>query len=149
VTHRPARRVAPWFAKPGPRLLFVAQLQAAGLTDARLAQLPRREGAGFAVQFTARPPSCAPRHVTVVFRSSDTPTVLVDGPTESPHRYAAGSLCMWYPYDPPERRWMRRDGAAALAGHIVKHLVLEDWWRQTGEWAGEQVRHKHDSPEVA
>src|SRR4051794_20875646 len=27
-------------------------------------------------------------------------SVHVDGPVESPHRYADGALCMWYPRDP-------------------------------------------------
>jgi 23S rRNA G2445 N2-methylase RlmL len=43
---------------------------------------------------------------------------------------------MWFPGDPLERRWRRRDGAAALTGHIAGHLIREAWWRQTGEWIG-------------
>jgi hypothetical protein len=66
--------------------------------------------------------------------------VFVPGPG-SPHPYADGSLCIWYPADPPERRWRRSDGGAALAAHIAAHLIREEWWRQTGEWAGEEAPH--------
>lgn len=44
-----------------------------------------------------------------------------------------GSLCMWYPGDPAEQRWTRRDGPVALLGHIVAHLLREEWWHLTGE----------------
>ena len=45
-----------------------------------------------------------------------TPKVFVDGPKESPHRYSDGSLCMWYPQDPPEQKWVFDDGLLALLG---------------------------------
>ncbi|MEV6303903.1 hypothetical protein AB0M02_31175 [Actinoplanes sp. NPDC051861] len=68
--------------------------------------------------------------------------MFVDGPNDSPHRYADGSLCMWYPYDPPELRWQRSDGPVVLLGHIAAHLIREQWWRQTGEWAGDEAPHR-------
>jgi hypothetical protein len=81
--------------------------------------------------------------VTIVFGrgSPEVPRVFVDGPTDSPHRYADGSLCMWFPYDPPEHRWQRRDGPVALLGHIAAHLIREEWWRRTGEWVGDEAPH--------
>jgi hypothetical protein len=48
---------------------------------------------------------------------------------------------MWYPLDPEQARWIRRDGAAALLGHITVHLLREAWWRMTGEWLGDEVTH--------
>ena len=66
----------------------------------------------------------------------------------SPHRHDDGSLCIWYPHDPPERRWHRRAGGAALAGHIYAHLIREAWWRQTGEWVGEEVPHDQQPRET-
>jgi hypothetical protein len=48
---------------------------------------------------------------------------------------------MWYPLDPKEAQWTRRDGAAALLGHIT-HLLREAWWRITGEWLGAEVNHR-------
>lgn len=80
--------------------------------------------------------------VTIVFGPrSVVPTVYIDGSSESPHRYSDAALCMWYPADPPESRWSRRDGSAALLGHIVAHLTREERWRQTGEWPGPEVQH--------
>jgi hypothetical protein len=98
----------------------------------------RRCRGGYAVQFMLTPPGVEARVVTVEFSlaAPDTPRVTVDGPAESPHRYGDGELCMWFPGDPLERRWRRRDGAAALTGHIAGHLIREAWWRQTGEWIG-------------
>ena len=72
---------------------------------------------------------------------SDTPSVLADGPKESPHRYSDGSLCMWYPDDPIERRWVFSDGLVSLIGLTIVHLFQEAWWRETGEWAGQEVPH--------
>ncbi len=69
------------------------------------------------------------------------PSVYADGPAESPHRYADGSLCMWYPWGPERARWTRRDGAAALLGYITAHLLREEWWRKTSEWVGDEVPH--------
>lgn len=69
------------------------------------------------------------------------PRVYADGPTESPHRYEDGSLCMWYPRDPLARRWSFGDGLHALLGQIAVHLVKEDIWRRTGEWPGAEVPH--------
>lgn len=69
------------------------------------------------------------------------PKVFVDGPTESPHRYSDGSLCMWYPPDPPEQKWVFDDGLLALLNCIQAHLVREAWWWQKGEWLGPEAPH--------
>ena len=73
-----------------------------------------------------------------------TPRVFVDGSDDSPHRYGDGSLCMWYPADPPERRWTFDDGLNALLGHVAVHLVKEQTWRDTGEWLGDEAPHEHE-----
>lgn len=54
------------------------------------------------------------RAVRIEFRAGPAvlPSVFVDGPDDSPHRYGDGSLCMYHPSDPPERRWTPN----------------EDWW---------------------
>lgn len=81
---------------------------------------------------------------TVEIRFSDwsrRPEVFVDGPDESPHRYSDGSLCMWYPDDAPERRWVFADGLLALLNLIQAHLFREAWWRETGEWLGPEAPH--------
>ena len=85
------------------------------------------------------------RAVRIVFAGFE-PAVFVDGPTASPHRYRNGSLCMWYPPDPPDRRWCFDDGLPELINHIALHLFREAWWRETGglnggEWCGDEAPH--------
>ena len=65
----------------------------------------------------------------------------MDGPTESPHRYQDGTLCMWYPQDPKERRWTFSDGLLHLIGLIQVHLIREHLWRETGDWPGDEAPH--------
>jgi hypothetical protein len=68
-------------------------------------------------------------------------SVHVTGPSDSPHRYPSGALCMWFPADDASQRWTRHDGPVALVAHILAHLAREEWWRRTGEWIGEQAPH--------
>jgi hypothetical protein len=86
----------------------------------------------------------------------DVPRVYASTPASSPHRYLDDSLCMWFPGDPPEQRWTHHDGPMALLGHIVAHLLREKWWRQTGEWPGQEAPHNQaeilsaeSEPEIA
>lgn len=75
--------------------------------------------------------------------------VYADGPTESPHRFSPHrkdplqrpALCIWYPDDPPERKWMPGDGLLTLIEMARMHLFKEAWYRETGEWLGEEVSH--------
>ncbi len=76
------------------------------------------------------------------------PKVTVDGPTSSPHRYHddGGDLCMWYPWDEKDQRWVFSDGLLHLLVLIQFHLFREAWWRETGgdeggEWLGPEVPH--------
>ncbi|MHC3449538.1 hypothetical protein [Streptomyces hirsutus] len=93
-------------------------------------------------------PDIPEQTVTIVFGqySPHTPHIYSDGPSESPHRYAEGALCIWYPYDPAEQQWTRRDGPAILLGLIVAHLLKEEWWRLTGEWPGQEAPHHTPEP---
>ena len=82
------------------------------------------------------------RKIRIRFRGkSDVPSVFADGPEDSLHRYSDGRLCMWYPGDPIGRRWVFGDGLLALIGLVMAHLFREAWWRETGEWPGEEVPH--------
>ena len=56
--------------------------------------------------------------------------VIADGPTDSPHRYGGGRLCIWHPKDPPERGWVHQDGRLQLIIHARVHLLKEAWWRE-------------------
>lgn len=133
-----------WYAYPAGRLRFLAELRSCGV-HARQAPIRRSDRAhrgGFQAEFDLTVPGMPPRRVRIVFAGRGTvPTVYADGPADSPHRYSDGALCMWYPFDPKEAQWTRRDGAAALLGHITAHLLREAWWRMTGEWLGDEVTH--------
>jgi hypothetical protein len=92
---------------------------------------------------TLKIPNYEARRVQILFRkdSPRKPSVTVDGPVESRHRFSSGELCMWDPGDPVENRWVFEDGLRALLGHITVHLLREAWWRETGEWLGPESEH--------
>jgi len=79
--------------------------------------------------------------------AEDYPRVWADRDLPSPHRMPDRSLCLYYPLDPPERRWVaRRDGLAVLFDLIADHLFCELHWRATGavrhgEWVGDEAAH--------
>ncbi len=50
-------------------------------------------------------------------------------------------MCVWYPGDPPERRWVPDDGLLMLFGMVAEHLLKEAWWREHHEWLGDEVPH--------
>lgn len=83
------------------------------------------------------------RRVEVLF-SKDNPKVAkitADGSTDSPHRYEKDRLCIWYPKDPDEEKWVFADSFLVLIGMIAIHLFKEAWWRETGEWLGPEAGH--------
>ena len=97
---------------------------------------------GHEYKATVRVPHYEAREIHIRFSGmSDAPSVFADGPRDSPHRYSDGSLCMWYPHDPIDRRWVFEDGLLDLIGLVIAHLFREAWWRETGEWLGEEVPH--------
>lgn len=55
------------------------------------------------------------------------------------HTFGANTLCMWFPKDPPDRQWNRADGMLKLVDTAVAHLFKELYFRETGEWLGEEV----------
>lgn len=93
------------------------------------------------------------RKVSIAFSSSKDsfPVIKSDGPTESPHRYQDGSLCVWYPWDRRENRWIFDDGLLHLLALIQIHLFKEEWWRASDppEWLGPEAPHDAvlESPE--
>jgi hypothetical protein len=74
------------------------------------------------------------------------PRVIADGPSDSPHRYRDNTICMWHPDDPDEKRWVTEDGLLALARHVQVHLFKEAWFRESGEWVGEEAPHPMRKP---
>ena len=97
------------------------------------------------------PPGADSRRLTIEFplRHSRVPIVCADGPDSSPHRYEDGSLCMWYPSDQSQRRWVFPDGLVALIGHALVHLAKEALWREWGEWPGEEAPHAIGDTQLA
>lgn len=95
---------------------------------------------------TVTVPGYEPRVVTVEFdrRLASMPEMYADGPTTSPHRFdgrAGTRLCVWHPADPPEQRWVPEDGLLRLFGMMQTHLLKEAWWRESGEWLGDEAPH--------
>ncbi len=67
--------------------------------------------------------------------------VIADGPTDSPHHYGGGRLCIWHPKGPPERRWVHQDGLLQLIIHAPRvHLLKEAWWREERVRISEALR---------
>lgn len=130
------------FARPAAR---IAYLHAFKRNDPYTTafQPPKEYKGAYALRTHITPTGTPTRTVEVIFRHGypNAPKVFVDGPTDSPHRFDDGSLCMWFPEDPAERRWMASDGPEALLAHIAAHLLREEWFRVSGSWAGEEVAH--------
>ncbi len=57
------------------------------------------------------------------------------------HTFGRNRLCMWYPNDPPEKTWQKDDGLLKLLDTAVQHLFKEHYYRETGEWLGEEAPH--------
>ena len=137
------RNLAPQHTKTAARLIFEreARSQFPGLQRVAVP-------GGFQYVVTLSVPHYEARRVRIRFRAnSDVPVVLADGPDDSPHRYGDGRLCMWYPDDPVENRWVFEDGLLALIGLVIAHLFREAWWWETGEWVGEEVPHSPQAKE--
>ncbi len=91
------------------------------------------------------------RQVRIVFDDDrpETPAVFVIGDERRggwPHRYDDGSLCMWFPRDPPDQRWLLGDGLLALLGYVEAHLFREIWWLEHDDWLGPEAGHRPPSP---
>lgn len=142
MSRSPAWRKPAWYARPAARIIFHRQLAACGM-PVRVARPPRSHRGGFALAVRLRVTDVPEQTITIAFGPAGctVPEVYTDGPSESPHRYSDGALCMWYPGDPAEQRWTRRDGPAALLGQVVAHVLREEWWRRTGEWPGDEAGH--------
>ena len=48
-------------------------------------------------------------------------------------------LCVWYPFDPPDRKWTFDKGLLQLLDMIKMHLFKEMRYKETGRWPGEEV----------
>ena len=110
------------------------------------AQSPRTLRDGLVVPV----PEYEPRTVEWVFRRTTQPElgrIYADGSEDSPHRYASDDrdprspLCIWHPEDPPELRWVPRDGLLPLIEMTRIHLFKEAYWREKADWPGDEAPH--------
>lgn len=70
-----------------------------------------------------------------------------DGPGASDHRYGALELCLYYPGDPPERRWAPDQGLLGLFDMGRAHLAAEELRRADGgPWAIDAAPHGDTPP---
>lgn len=134
---RGPRRSPPWWTDVRKRVPFEHPARSVHGDVLRT-----RVGSSYDIWLRLDVPEYEPRDVHIVFkRGSGTPSVYVDGPTDSPHRWGDGALCMWRRDAPQENRWVRRDGLRALIALIVLHLLREALWRDSGEWSGPEASH--------
>lgn len=124
---------------PSARLSYDFRLEIRG----RAAPVPVQ------INFWQNPPYClfgqAPQ---------DYPRVFSEVGAVSKHRMLDdGALCLWYPFDSSERRWVARDGLPRLVRIVQDHLFYEHYWRMTGAfdggtWLGDEAEHglaQHDA----
>lgn len=139
---RPRSKRQPWLLDLKFRLRFERGLHQA-FPDIRIEQTGRKLSDGAVYRLTVRVPGYETRRLTVRIKNgySPYPRVFADGPSNSPHRYPDGSFCMWHPGDPHDRKWLPADGLLTLVRYAQLHLFREAWWRETGEWVGEQAAH--------
>ena len=84
-------------------------------------------------------------------RPDEVIVICLDGPCgigiASPHRNGPeGSafgheLCLYFPGDPEEARWVSGDGLVALADLARAHIWREFVWRTDGYWPGPEAPH--------
>lgn len=66
--------------------------------------------------------------------NSDYPAIRVDGRECLRHRWSDGTICVWDPRDPVERRWVLTDGFEELHKLIRVHVFCEEECRRGRKW---------------
>jgi hypothetical protein len=148
IVARPPRRPISWL-DDFPRRLRLQAPALVAFPDMKYKRQQRRDGAVHIYSVTLDVPGYEPRRVGIDFHagSPSFPSVFADGPADraaSPHRFSDRGrrcLCIWYSGDRPQRRWVPDDGLLALLGMVAVHLFKEAYWRETGQWLGDEVPH--------
>ena len=142
ITRYGKRSGGPWYGEDFPRHLFEREAKRY-FPDLSSNTITSGREAGRRYRLTVDVPHYEKRKVQILFhkRTPTLPSVSVDGPLDSKHRFASGDLCMWYHKDPAESQWIFNDGLIALIGYVIAHLFREAWFRETGEWLGPEVSH--------
>jgi hypothetical protein len=123
-----------------------------------IARRPTGHGRDAAISYRLRVdvPEYEARNIELLLsRTSTIPRVLAvyaDGPDQSPHRWPPRSrdrkkrrpLCIWHPDDPTDRRWNPQDGLLSLIALTQVHLFKEAYFREFGEWLGDELPHATD-----
>lgn len=137
----------PWYSRIAERMKFEsgtgAQFSGITVKNKRKGKIIWRE-----YKLFIEVPTYETCHVKIKLfpNKHKSPNVTVDGPSESPHRYGNGGLCMWYPWDSSEMRWNFYDGLLHLLVLIQAHLFREAWWRENNEWLGPEAPHGQSIP---
>ena len=146
------RRRSSWEQHFPTRLRFERTARAAKPPHTRRA-VGGRKYTRIAYELVVPVPEYEDRQIELLFhRTTPQPEltrIYADGPTGSPHRYAPhpkdprqrSSLCLFYPADPAELRWVPGDGLLSLIEMTRIHLFKEAYWRETAEWPGEEAPH--------
>jgi hypothetical protein len=113
------------------QLTYTTELEVSGIQDP----------IAVIVAFFAKPP-----YVTYGLPAESYPRVWADTVETSPHRMPDNGLCLYYPWDPPERRWRSELGLLSLLNLTRDHLFFEHHWRCTGGpvggiWLGPEAEH--------
>ena len=145
------RRSATWEQNLPLRLRF-ERGAATAFSDLTCRAVGKRKTARIAYTCTVPISGYESRRIEMRFQRTssnpEAPTIYADGPDESPHRFAPirkdprSSLCVWHPYDPPERRWVPRDGLLSLIEMVRIHLFKEAYWREKHVWLGNEAPHR-------
>lgn len=143
------RKEAPWFHEFLTRLRFeqAARKEYPSLHGAKVRK-GRNAEIVYVIPVTV-PTYGSRRILTITLANFVEPMCLgvtVDGPTDSPHRYGSGNLCMWHPNAPRDARWTGDEGLLGLIQYARVHLFREEYWRETGGrdggiWAGAETPH--------
>jgi hypothetical protein len=88
------------------------------------------------IRFYAEPP-----YDTYGLAPSEYPRVFAKPGASSKHRQPDGSLCLWTPWDPPDRRWTADKGLLELIELTRQHLFLENYWRRFKVWLVQDSPH--------
>lgn len=82
-----------------------------------------------------------PAYETYTLHPMDYPRVFADLGASSPHRMPDDSLCLYYPADPIEQRWVAADGLDELVSITARHLFAEEYWRSARTWPLQEAPH--------
>ena len=140
---RGPRRRRPWYEDFRARLRFEGPVREV-FPQISVARDGRGVNSEIVYELRVEIPHYEPRRITIRVANLTEPVLVsvhADGPDESPHRYANGSLCMWHPDAPASEKWLARDGLVRLIQYARLHLFREAFYRETGEWLGPEASH--------